>query len=70
MGNRDSILTDEQITRLWTLVTRAYRRLYHRYRPLDETEVLDWSIDTLDGREAFEHAAKVITGEIKDNPYA
>lgn len=66
---RDTLLTDEQLKRLWLLVTRAYRRMYHDYRPLDEWTVLDWTLDTYEGRDTFTWAARVITGMERENKY-
>jgi hypothetical protein len=68
----DSLLSLEQVARLNMLVRRAYRRMYHDWRPLSPAwalKVLDWTLDTREGRETYAWAARVVTGQEKENPY-
>ena len=73
MTERDTVLSDEQLARLNLLVQRAYCRMYHDFRPMSPEKAIRiqaWTIDVREGRDAWDHAAKVVTGEIKESPYA
>lgn len=57
-------LSKEQSTKVNALVLKEYRRTFHFYRKLsdfDALDVLDWTLDTREGRDAYADAVKAVT---------
>lgn len=61
-------LTHEQSEKVNALVLREYRRTFHWYRKLtdfDKLYILDWTIATTEGREAYKDAVETVEGTPK-----
>lgn len=61
-------LTAEQSQRVNALVLKEYRRTFHWYRALtdfDRIYILDWTLDTFEGRDAYRDAIELVEGTPK-----
>jgi hypothetical protein len=57
-------MTPEQSKAVNALVLKEYRRTFHFYRKLTEWDalyILEWTMDTREGREAYADAVKAVT---------
>jgi hypothetical protein len=66
---RARALSAEHSREVNRLVLKEYRRTFHFYRKLTEWDaiyILEWTIDTAEGREAYADAVKLVTTPPKE----